>query len=326
MKNYKTHSLFISLVLITAVISCGPVRQAVPTMPALPDQSRADSLMLTLTGQDKSLNVALQFDERPKVFGFMPDSSGMTIFTLCPENGEWKMESNATYQCFDNNGLPFISFADSSSIRYFENKRVISFNTLHEKDTDACKSFVLYDPDSENLTTVSLLGKWIQDGKIEGSSNKNLIDGTEKPEVQWLIKAMESDPALVELSENEIKTIQALEWWENKNPGALKNASGISFGKLPPDCTLVESFNAAAKEKSSKYIAALFSVRGRNVIVAQRRATGEYMLVWVEPLKYNGRTIENYYFENDSVLSILYYQGRKSFKYRLNLTSSTLVR
>jgi len=313
----------------SAIFSCGPAKQATsvaPTIPALPSQPQADSLMLAFTGQSNSLNIPLQFDERPKVYGFLPDSTNITVFTLVPENGEWIKESSASYPGFDFTGLTFKSFADSSAVRYFEGKRVITFNTIHEKGNDAGKSFVVYDPDTESLTTLSLSGKRLADGRIEGSSNKNLIQGGEKPEMRWAISQLESDPALVELSESELKTIQSLEWWENKNPNALKNASKITFGQLPEDCTLVEKFKTSGKEKSSKFIVAQFNIRNRSVIVAQRRSTGEYMLVWAEPLKYNGRTIENYYFDNDSVLSVLYYQGRKSFKYHLNLSTTALTR
>jgi len=327
MKNFGTYAAVCCLFTLIAISSCGPVKQAVQTrIPALPDQTRADSLMLAFTGQDRSLNIALQFDERPKVYGFLPDSSSLTVFTLCPENGEWKKESEASYPCFDMEGLAFKSFADSSAIKDFGGKRVMTFNTIHENDTDASKSYILYCPDTEDLKSVSLYGEKLADGRIEGSSNKNLIDGAGLPEVQWLIASMESDPTVIELSDSELKTIQALEWWENKNPNALKNATKLSFGQIPEDCTLVESFKAAGKEKSSKFIVAQFQSRGRSVIVAQRRANGEYILVWIEPVKYNGRTIENFYFDNDNVLSVLYYQGRKSFKYRINLATMALTR
>lgn len=327
MKKTKISAALCCIITAASLTACGPAKLAtVKVIPALPNQTQADSLMLALTGQSTSLNFPLQFDENPRVYGFLPDSSTITIFTLRPDNGVWAKESEASYPCFDSEGMTFKSFTDSSSLRTFEGKRFITFNTVHENGKEASKSFVLYNPDTENLSSLSLTGKRLPDGRIEGSSNKNLIEGASSPEIKWALDQMASDPTLIELSESELKTIQALEWWEGKNPNALKNATKITFGQLPEDCTLVESFKTSGKEKSSKFIVAQFSVRGRNVIVAQRRSNGEYILVWAEPVKYNGRTIENFYFDGDSVLSVLYYQGRKSFKHRINLSTMAISR
>lgn len=323
MKNNRINAAFCCILAAAAISSCGTVKKVLPSMPSLPDQAQADSLMTTLTGQSASLNIPLQFDDRPKVFGFLPDSGGVRMVTLCPEKGEWALESDVTYDCFEGD-LAFKEFADSAAVRLFDGKRIISFNTIHESGDKAAKSFIVYDPDMDDFSVLSLSGRRLDDGRIEGSSNKNMLHGVEAPEIQWAIKTMESDPSLVELSESEIKTIQALEWWNGKNPNALKNAVKLNFGQIPEDCTLVGEFKNAGKEKSSKFTVAQFDIRGCSVIVAQRKATGEYILVWVEPAKYNGRVIKNFYFDNDSVLSVLYYQGRKSFKYRINLSSATL--
>lgn len=324
--NKSLHIAVFCILATLAISSCGPAKKAVAVMPSLPTQSQADSLMLALTGHGDCLNVPLQFDERPKVYGFLPDSTDVSVFTLVPENGAWVKESDASYPCNYEDCLAFISFTDSSAVRTFDGRRVITFSMIHEKGEKACKTIAIYNPDTEEFKSLYLNGTMLADGRIEGSSNKALIDGAERPEIQWALATMASDPKLIELSDGELMTIQSLKWWEEKNPGALKNATKINFGQIPEECTLVDSFKTAGKEKSAKYIVAQFNVRGRSVIVAQRRATGEYILVWSEPVKYNGRTIENFYFDNDSVLSILYYQGRKSFKYRLNLSTTALSR
>ena len=148
-------------------------------------------------------------------------------------------------------------------------------------------------------------------------------------EMRWAIATQAADPRLVELSEADLMTDQAIEWWLDKNPTALTRATRISFGQIPAESSLVAAYKKASKESTAPYSAALFNIRGYTVIVSYNRSSASYSLIWAEPQcrnKNTDRLLNNIYFESGSTLALFYYKGRTTFKYRLTLANGSLKR
>ena len=172
-------------------------------------------------------------------------------------------------------------------------------------------------------------GKRLKDGRIEGTSNKTMLVGTERPEMQWAIARQAADPNLVELSRADLMSDQAIEWWLDNNPDAATRASKIIFGALPEESSLVAAFKSARKENSAKYRAALLNMRGYTVVVAYRKSSGAYYIAWAEPQctdRKRGKLLNSIYFENDTSLVLFYYKGKTTFKYRVNLANARITR
>ena len=294
----------------------------------LPGQVEADSIAAAYIAT-ASLACPVQKPAGPRVYVFTPspDSNYIKVATLKPKAGKWIEESSVNYVAFDiGDGLRFKSFDDSAMVRTFAGQNFFTFGVLREKDAAAAASTeVLYNLDTDGLQSVTFFGKYLKDGRIEGESNKEMLVGTERPEMQWALARQAENPKFVELSRGNLISDQAIEWWVDTNPNALTNARTVKFGSLPAECSLVEAFNSAKKVNSAKYRAALLHMRGYNVVVAYRKSSKSHYIAWAEP-EIQGRTLSKIYFENDSTLDLFYYKGRKTFKYRLNLSTAKITR
>lgn len=146
---------------------------------------------------------------------------------------------------------------------------------------------------------------------------------------KYLLDQLKADESLVEIAQEDYLSDQAMEWWLNNNPNAQSSATSIKFGALPENCSIVKAFKAnREKEKNDGWAAALFDLRGYTVICAKNPA-GSYLLVWCEPRfrdRATDRILNTIYFDKGSTLTLFYYQGRKAFKYKLNLSSKNITR
>ena len=88
------------------------------------------------------------------------------------------------------------------------------------------------------------------------------------------------------------------------------------------------SFRKATKEKGKSVNAAQFDLRGYTVIVTQNRKTGDFALIWCEPVCRNRKTdkyLDTIYFESDgTTLDLIYYKGRTTHKIKISLPSQAL--
>lgn len=299
---------------------------------ATPTQAQADSLLTALVSPAGEFRTfVVETEDRPQVYGFVPssDSASVRVITLAPQKGKWAMESSASYPDGDDAQMRFSGFADSTLVVSIGGRQRFVYVTMKESDSQKQKLISIYTPSLESLQQVVFTGKALPDGKIEGSSNEKLLDGVQKPEMQWALSKLHEDPSLVFLSEADIMTDQAIAWWLEKNPAALTKATKVTFGQIPAESSLAIAFNAAKKENSDKYRAAYMDIRGYTCVVAYNKSAGTYSLAWVEPVcknKSTDRLLKSIYFGNGSFLSLFYYKGRTSFKYNLNLANGILQR
>ncbi len=302
---------------------------------ALPTQAEADSIAVSCGSiaapyGTRSLACPVQKPQGPRVYVFSPsaDSNYIKVTSLMPKGGKWVEENSVNYVAYDSvDSLKFKSFDDSALVRTFAGQNFFTFSVLRENGaSDAASTQVLYNLDTDGLQSVTFSGKYLKDGKLEGTSNKEMLVGTERPEMQWAIARQAENPKLVELSRGNLMSDQAIEWWLEYNPKALTSASKVVFGALPAESSLVEAFKAAKKENSPKYRAALIRMRGYAVVVAYRKSSAAYYIAWVEPLGRKGASLNNIYFENDTNLALYYYRGNTTFKHHVNLASAKITR
>jgi len=146
---------------------------------------------------------------------------------------------------------------------------------------------------------------------------------------KYLLNRLKSDESLVQIAEEDYLSDQSMEWWMKNNPNVFSSAQSIKFGQLPENSSLVKAFKASReKERGEGWTAALFDIRGNTVVCAKSPA-GAYVLVWCEPRfkdRATDRILNAIYFDKGANMSLFYYQGRKAFKYKLNLNSKTLTR
>ena len=185
---------------------------------------------------------------------------------------------------------------------------------------------VLYLPEEDILHQAIFYGTPVKDGGIEGQSPEMIEGLTLTPEVLWLVSRLKENPALVQISKADILTDESIRWWLSKNPKAQTSASKVSFGLLDPESSMVAAFKKASKERGKSYSAALFDIRGYTVICASK--SGEYSLIWAEPVCRNRKTdkyIRSIYFESDgTTLDLMYYKGSTTFKKKVSLASQSL--
>lgn len=332
----KTLKIMAAVIIAAVVaVSCGTTKPVakVSNIPPVPSVAEASEIASSICGTPSGSQVvfALESSQGPKVVGFRPavDSGYVRVSEIGWDKDKWAIENVVDYPCLDGEGFKFKSFADSSEIRSFGGEKYLVFRIERESDKEYQKSVLLYNPEIKTLQQVSFTGIRKSDGKIEGQTNLNLLPDSGAPQIVWAADELVKDPHFTILSEADIMTDQAIEWWLKNNPKALSSASKIVFGSLPAESSLAVKFSASAKENGSKYRAALFDLRGYTVVVAQKKADGSYILAWAEPVctnKKTGRLLNSIYFEKENNLVLFYYKGKTTFKYRLNLSSGKLVR
>ncbi len=219
----------------------------------------------------------------------------------------------------------------------FNSRKMLNFSYVNEvADGEAEYVTVLYDYRNDVAYNAMFYGTNLlaagssEEYMIEGQCLETLSGGVITAEQMWAVNRIADNPSLKVISEADLLTNESIEWWLERNTKAeTSTALRLSFGILDPKSSLVSEYGKASKEKGDKYDAAYFDLRGYTVIVAYSKASGEYMLVWAEPVcadKNTDRLLKNMYFEGNGTSSIamLYYQGKRSFKYRINLSDKSL--
>ncbi len=226
---------------------------------------------------------------------------------------------------------------DSLAVVDLNSRNMLTFSYINE-NSEGLQEYVsvLYDyhndySHSAMFYGTSLLPEPSVTGyKIEGQCLENVSGGVMTAEQIWAIGRLGDNPLLVPISKADLLTGESVEWWLSKNSRAVSSASAsrLSFGVLDQESSLVQTYAKVHKDRGEKYNAALFNLRGYTVIVAYSKASGEYLLVWCEPVCKNKKTdrlLNTIYFEgNGSSLAMFYYHGKKTYKYRVNLSDKTL--
>ena len=191
---------------------------------------------------------------------------------------------------------------------------------------------VLYMPEEDIVHQAMFYGKPLAGSpyRIEGQSPEAMEGLRNTAEVNWLCARIAENPSLVPVAKADLLTDNAVKWWLERNPNAMSTASRLNIGVLDKESSIVAAYGKARKEKGKGYNAALFDIRGYTVVCAYSRSTGEYSLVWCEPVCKNTRRdrfLNSVYFESDgTTLVFFYYKGSNTFKYRVSLASKTLRR
>jgi len=316
------------------VAACGTIKKATVEEVVevkVPTQAEADSILCTISGADAGRALAFVQEKPLAVLGMVnhADSAKVRYLKLEAPKGEWKVSDDVTLPCGDELGLPFMNVADSAVIRKIAGEDYITYAVQRGNDKEIARTVVTFEPATKAMSTVSFNGKPMKGGKFRGTSTKNIIVDPTRPQTAWAIERLESYPDLMFMSEGEIMTDQAIEWWLAKNPKALTSATKITFGQLPAESSLVALYEKAKKEKGEKFYAAQVDTDDYAMVVAKNRSTGQYILAWVEPQCKNKKTdrlLNSVYFASGSNLKLYYYKGKTTFTYWLNLANGALQR
>lgn len=167
-------------------------------------------------------------------------------------------------------------------------------------------------------------GKYVLEGDFmdEGASGSYVVQ-----EALFLLNELKKSDFLLPISEGDVITDQAIEWWFKNNPA---NARRLKFGLVPEESSIVSAFNSQKeKESSGGYKVSLFDIRGYTIIAAYQKSSNQYMLVWAEPICKDTKKdpfLNTIYFENANSLVLYYYKGRTTYKIRINMANKTIVR
>ncbi len=333
---YRLFALAVGLV---TALSCGTVRKGAVASEAAPTPEEAAAVVASSLPEGAVfISKYLRVPSGQRIFGVCVRAEGLDresarVSVFAPTRKGWNKLTSIDYPAVPSSGFSLESFIDSLDIVTLNGQERLHFHTLASDSAGRHKSLssYLYGTQDESFHFLSFSGKPLSDDplRIEGRSNEAMAPSS--AEVSWISAELAADGRLLHLSDADIMADDAVEWWLEKNPGAMTGASSLNFGVIPAECSLVARYKASSdKQACSRYRAGLFDYRGYTSVVAQNRSTGEYMLVWTEPEckdHARGRLLNNIYFEQGgSTLVLFYYQGRKTFKYRINLSSKTLRR
>ena len=255
------------------------------------------------------------------------------IVTFVKGRNDWAQEGVYDAPAADAEGMSARAFVDGTSVVTIRGTRYLFFHYLMEGAQPAYVA-AAYAPQTDEFGCVSFRGKDIRTGeepyRLSGRSDEALLSGMDRPWMRLLLKDIQDNPALEQIPENFYLTDAAIDWWLTQNPDALTSATHMKFNILQAETSLVEEFaKAKGKKNSSKYTAAMFDHRGYTVIVVYQKADDNYVLAWAEPEckdHYRDRLLNSIAFDDANTLTMSYYHGNRTFKYRLNLTSKNLRR
>lgn len=164
--------------------------------------------------------------------------------------------------------------------------------------------------------------------KVEGDYIDEGMSGSYTlPEAAYLLSELKKCDFFLQISEGDVMTDQAIEWWfKNNKP----NARRLNFGVLPKESSIAETFNVQKSfESSGGYKVTFFDIRGYTVVAAYQKSSDQYILVWVEPVCADTKKdpfLNTLYFENTNSLVMYYYEGRTTYKVRVNMANKTIAR
>lgn len=265
------------------------------------------------------------------------DISQIRICTLEKGSQGWTLSGSYEAPAADAEGMSSRRFADEAKVVSIKGIRYLFFNYLMEDAQGLRQSYVAayYAPQTDELGTASFNGDNILKAseslsyKIYGRSNEKLLSGLNKPQMRLLVQSLNENSALVAIPEDKYLTLAAIQWWNEHNPDALTSAIKLDFNIIQKESSLVSRYAKEKKKSSAKYGAALFDTEGYTVIVVYRKASDDYVLAWVEPECKNSmkdRLLNSISFDDANTISMSYYHGNRTFKYRLNLASHSLRR
>ena len=296
-----------------------------------------------LDGTGDFLAVADRREAVDRIYALCLDGDGIAldqvrIVTLVKKADGWEQEGLYDAPAADAEGMERRSFVDGTSVVDIHGTRHLFFNYLMSSGDGTQQSYVAaaYAPQTDEFGCVSFIGKDSRKPddaapyRLSGRVNEVALSGMERPWMRLLLQAVRDNPLLEEIPENFYLTDAAVQWWLEQNPDALTTARNLKFNILPENCSLVEEYTKArGKKNSSKYTAAMFDHREYTVIVVYQKEDKNYVLAWAEPEckdHYRDRLLNSISFDDANTLSMDYYHGNRTFKYRLNLTSKTLRR
>ena len=260
------------------------------------------------------------------------------IVTFQLEKDGWVQESVYDAPAAPDGDAAYRHFVDSTSVMTIRGTRYLHFHYLLDNLESSEQTYVAaaYAPQTDEFGCVSFYGlnKRMSNEsvpyRLSGRINETVLTGLERPWMRLLLQEVRDNPLLEEIPENFYLTDAAIQWWLDVNPEALTSATHLKFNILPEGCSLIEEYNKAkGKKNSSKYTAAMFDHRDYTVIVVYQKDDQNYVLAWAEPEckdHYRDRLLNSISFDDANTLSMAYYHGNRTFKYRLNLTSKTLRR
>lgn len=233
---------------------------------------------------------------------------------------------------------------DSVRLVSIDKHKFVSFSYINKSNDGRTMEYItnLFDSESHNVYSATFYGNNITPAKggrndtlhtgyaIEGQSPDAMAGGLISPETAFLLNILSSNPALVQISEENALADESVDWWYSKNPKAETSARSLTFGVITKENGIAKRYVAEkSKEKSRTYNAALFNHRGNTMICAYSKQSREFILVWCEPQAKNknrDKLLNTIYFEGDNTLVLFYYQGNKTFKIRVNLANKTVTR
>ena len=260
------------------------------------------------------------------------------IVTFQLEKDEWVQESVYDAPAAPDGDAAYRHFVDSTGVMTIRGTRYLHFHYLLDNLESSEQTYVAaaYAPQTDEFGCVSFYGlnKRMSNEsvpyRLSGRINETVLTGLEHPWMRLLLQEVRDNPLLEEIPENFYLTDAAIQWWLDVNPEALTSATHLKFNILPEGCSLIEEYNKAkGKKNSSKYTAAMFDHRDYTVIVVYQKDDKNYVLAWAEPEckdHYRDRLLNSISFDDANTLSMAYYHGNRTFKYRLNLTSKNLRR
>ena len=260
------------------------------------------------------------------------------IVSFRKEAGGWERESVYDAPAAPDGDAAYRHFVDSTGVMTIRGTRYLHFHYLLDNLESSEQTYVAaaYAPQTDEFGCVSFYGlnKRMSNEsvpyRLSGRINETVLTGLEHPWMRLLLQEVRDNPLLEEIPENFYLTDAAIQWWLDVNPEALTSATHLKFNILPEGCSLIEEYNKAkGKKNSSKYTAAMFDHRDYTVIVVYQKDDKNYVLAWAEPEckdHYRDRLLNSISFDDANTLSMAYYHGNRTFKYRLNLTSKNLRR
>lgn len=276
--------------------------------------------------------LAWRSDGIDRVSGIGFNDAGCRYMLLEKDKNGWNVASEYNVEDDDIKADSQFDFVDSTYVLKIAGREYVRFNRLITYAGGDSLEYAahLFCPKEEfNSRSLSFIGKKLADGTAEGRIDDGLESGMDTPPMIFLKSELQKVACLSELPMSTILTDESIRWWLEKNPEALTTAKSVRFGQIPEESSLALTYESLKKESCTKFRAAMFDIRDYTVVVAYDRSAGKYLLAWAEPEckdHKNGRLLNNIYFEDGSTLVLFYYHGRKTFKYRLNLSSKSLRR
>lgn len=309
------------------------------------DDDKSKSLIIPLINEvspstqfDKIEATNFTLNEKELICGIDTSDESMSndslVLWLSVKNKNiWQVPKTIKLEKYNNRAIPVYSHfcGGPETVRIDDSLYLhLSYENFALEENSVDHIEVIVDLSDNTATYGIFSGKRLNGRKLEGRLISSPKTGASEPVTKYITRIIDENDKLMTIAAADALSDELMEKWKSMNERASEDAAQVIFIPIPEESSISEAYDNRkfGKETGEVHSAVLMNFRD-NTIICSCDKIGRKTLVWCEQ-QCTDKTSEKYlhtiFFEQKSTITLFYYHGRKSYKYRINLENGRITR